>query len=102
MSIEAFDVVVIGAGMAGASVAARLAADRRVLVIERESHPGYHATGRSAALFSETYGNAPVRALSRASRAFFFAPPRGFTEYPLAHMRGSLHIARADQHAFYE
>jgi D-arginine dehydrogenase len=102
MSAETFDVVVIGAGMAGATVAARLAVDRRVVMLERESQPGYHSTGRSAALFSETYGNAPVRALSRASRDFLFAPPPGFTEYPLARMRGSLHIARADQDAAYE
>lgn len=94
---ESFDVIFIGAGMAGASAAARLAPHARVLVLERESHPGYHSTGRSAALFSETYGNAPVRALSRASRDFLFNPPPGFTDYPLAKMRGSLHIAREDQ-----
>ncbi len=92
-----FDILILGAGMAGASAAARLAPHARVLVVERESHPGYHSTGRSAALFSETYGNAPVRALSRASRTFLFSPPDGFADYPLAHMRGSLYIARADQ-----
>jgi D-arginine dehydrogenase len=102
MAADEFDIVIIGAGMAGASVAARLAPNARVLVIERESQPGYHSTGRSAALFSETYGNAPVRALSRASRSFLFTPPDGFTEYPLVHMRGSLHIARADQRELYE
>jgi D-arginine dehydrogenase len=92
-----FDVLVIGAGIAGATAAALLAPDRRVALLERESQPGYHSTGRSAALFSETYGNAIVRALSRASRAFLFAPPDGFTEYPLVRRRGTLHIARKDQ-----
>jgi flavin-dependent dehydrogenase len=47
---EIFDVIVVGAGMAGAAAAAQLAADRRVALLERESQPGYHSTGRSAAL----------------------------------------------------
>ena len=63
-----FDVAIIGAGMAGASLAYELAPHMRVLMLERESQPGYHTTGRSAALFSEVYGNDVVRALSRASR----------------------------------
>ena len=70
-----FDVAVIGGGIAGASVAAHLVPNASVAVIERESQAGYHATGRSAALFSEIYGNAPVRALSRASRTFLESPP---------------------------
>ncbi len=97
MTSQSCDVLIVGAGIAGASVAAHLAQSRRVILLERESQPGYHATGRSAALFSEIYGNAPVRALTRASRAFLFSPPDGFSEYPLATPRGSLHVARADQ-----
>ena len=62
----AYDVAIVGA-----SAAYFLAPHARVVVLERETQPGYHSTGRSAALFSETYGNAAVRALSRASRAFF-------------------------------
>lgn len=58
------DVVVIGAGMAGAGAAAELAATRRVVLLERESMPGYHTTGRSAALYAESYGNETVRALT--------------------------------------
>jgi D-arginine dehydrogenase len=97
MEHKDFDVVVIGAGMAGASAAAEIARNRRVVLLERESQPGYHSTGRSAALFSETYGNAIVRALSRASREFLYTPPAGFVEHPLVRTRGSLHIARKDQ-----
>lgn len=48
-----FDVAIIGAGIAGASAAAHIAETRSVMLIERESHAGYHTTGRSAALFSE-------------------------------------------------
>ena len=63
MTDASFDIVVIGAGIAGASVAAELARTHRVAVLEREEFPGYHSTGRSAALFSEIYGNGVVRAL---------------------------------------
>ncbi len=97
MSTTDLDVIIIGAGIAGASVASQLACGARVAVLEQESQPGYHTTGRSAAIFSEVYGNAQIRALSRASRAFFFDPPEGFCEVPLVGKRGSLFIARADQ-----
>ena len=66
-----FDLVIVGAGIAGASLAWRLAARRRVLLLEREPQPGMHATGRSAAMFMESYGPPQVRALTRASRAFY-------------------------------
>jgi D-arginine dehydrogenase len=67
------DFLVIGAGIAGASVAHFLAPHGRVVVLERESQPGYHSTGRSAAMFMESYGTGQVRALTRASRAFLMA-----------------------------
>lgn len=77
--IPEFDFVVVGAGMAGASIAAHLAQTSSVCLIEMEDQPGYHSTGRSAAMFSENYGNALIRALTRASGDFFYAPPEGFT-----------------------
>jgi D-arginine dehydrogenase len=93
MKTEAFDFVVIGAGMAGLSMAAQLSRHARVAVVERESQPGYHATGRSAALYSALYGNATVRALTRASRAFYFEPAAGFAPHPLVAPRGTLYFA---------
>ncbi len=93
MSAISFDIIVIGAGIAGASAAAELARTHRVVMLERESMPGYHSTGRSAALFSEIYGNEVVRELSRASRPFFFAPPTDFPAQSLVKKRGALHIA---------
>jgi len=87
------DFLVIGAGMAGASAAFALAEHGSVIVLEQEEQPGFHATGRSAALFSETYGNATVRSLSRASRPFLADPPDGFCQAPLLRPRGALFIA---------
>jgi D-arginine dehydrogenase len=91
------DFLVIGAGMAGASVAYHLAEQGRVLVLEQEPQPGYHSTGRSAALYSETYGNAAIRALTTGSGPFYRNPPDGFAEYPLIQPRGVYWIAREDQ-----
>jgi D-arginine dehydrogenase len=91
------DVIVIGAGIAGASVAAHLAETRRVVLLEREDRAGYHSTGRSAALFTEIYGNTVIRALTRASRKFLFDPPAGFAEGPLTRPRGCLYIASGSQ-----
>lgn len=94
---EGCDFLVIGAGMAGASAAAQLAPHGRVILLEAEDQPGYHTTGRSAALFSEMYGNALIRGLTRASRDFLFAPPEGFAAAPLVRPRATLYVARADQ-----
>jgi len=91
------DIIIVGAGIAGASLAARIGAAASVVLVEAESQPGYHSTGRSAAFFAETYGGPAVQPLSTASRDFFLSPPGGFTDVPLTHDRGALHIAtRAD------
>lgn len=94
---DAADVIVIGAGIAGASIAYFIAPHARVLILEREAHAGVHATGRSAALFSETYGSAQVRALTRASRPFFERPPADFARHALLAPRGSLMVGSAPQ-----
>jgi D-arginine dehydrogenase len=91
------DVAVVGGGMAGASAAFEIVARHRVVLLEREAFCSYHSTGRSAASFTENYGNAEIRRLARASRAFFERPPPGFAEVPLVAPRGIMTIARADQ-----
>jgi D-arginine dehydrogenase len=97
MSLIETDVIVIGAGMAGASVAYFLAPHARVLMLEREAYPGMHSTGRSAALFSETYGSAQVRALTRAARPFLAQPPAGFAQHPILAPRGAMIVGSAAQ-----
>ena len=85
--MKGYDVAIVGAGMAGASLAAAIGSRARVLLIEGEDVPGYHATGRSAAFWSETYGGPGVQPLTTASGPFLRAG--GFLD-PL----GALHIGR--------
>jgi D-arginine dehydrogenase len=97
MNAERCDAIIIGAGMAGATAAANLAATHRVVLLEAEETAGYHATGRSAAIWIRNYGGPDIRIFTAASKAFFENPPPGFTETPLAAPRPVLQLAPADQ-----
>jgi D-arginine dehydrogenase len=97
MDTHDIDAVVIGAGIAGATVASHLARDRRVVLIEAEEAAGYHTTGRSAAMWILNYGPPDVRVLTGLSRGFFEHPPPGFADSPLLHQRSSLVLASEDQ-----
>lgn len=96
MSSE-FDVAVIGGGIAGISAAAEISCGASVVVLERESQPGYHASGRSAAILAQNYGTPPMQALTALAEPFLAAPPPGFCEAPLLSPRGMMRIARPDQ-----
>ncbi len=91
------DFVVVGAGVAGLSVAYELTAHGRVIVLERENTPAYHTTGRSAALYAGAYGDDPVSRLIQASRPFFESPPKEIAPHSLLAPRGALYLARSDQ-----
>ncbi len=91
------DFLVIGAGIAGVSVAAHLAEHATVTILEMEDRPAYHTTGRSAATFEPNYGPKPILALTRASAAFYQTPPSGFAEGALISPRGSLVLEPEDQ-----
>ena len=97
MQITATDAIIIGAGMAGATVAAQLASTHRVVLLEAEDSAGFHATGRSAAIWIRNYGAADVRILTAASKNFLENPPDSFTDAPLAHPRPVLHLAPPEQ-----
>ena len=85
-------IAIVGAGMAGASLAWSLGRDADIVLIEAEAHPGYHTTGRSAAFWVPSYGGPAVLPLTAASRAFFMDPPEGFAR-PLLMPRAALHLA---------
>ena len=88
-----YDYLVIGAGISGTAAAYELAAFGTVALIEAESMPGYHSTGRSAALFTPNYGGETVRLINKISQAFFLNPPPGFCDRPLLTPRGMLTVA---------
>ena len=94
---ETVDVLIIGGGIAGISLAARLAGRASVAVVEAEEHLGTHATGRSAALLVEAYGPPAIRRLTGMSRPFFQNPPDGFSDAPLSAPRGALTYTGPDQ-----
>ena len=94
---QKYDVVIIGGGMAGVSLAAELAPRRSVVLLEQEDAFARHATGRSAAMLYVTYGNATVRSLTRASCDFFVNPAPDFSGAPLVNPRACLHVADQSQ-----
>lgn len=92
-----YDVAIVGAGIAGASIASELATDCSVLLLEAEDHPGYHSTGRSAAFWTETYGGPQIQPLTSASRQFLEYPDSEFSEQGFLKPRGAINIATSDQ-----
>ena len=99
MVTQDFDIIVVGAGMAGSTAAAHLAPHKRVALVEAEDAPGYHTTGRSAAIWMLNYGPPDVRVLTGLSRGFLQAPPAGFAEHPLVSHRAVIFLAPEHQRA---
>ena len=87
MTQTLYDFAIIGAGMAGASLAAELGPFAKVLVLEAEEAPGYHSTGRSAAFWEECYGGPGVVPLTLASGRYL-------REHGFLSQRGALYIGR--------
>lgn len=91
------DVIIVGAGIAGASIASEISDDCSVLILEAEYQPGYHSTGRSAAFWTESYGGSMVQPLTTASHAFLKTPPVGISESSLLLQRGAINIGRTEE-----
>lgn len=90
------DVLIVGGGIAGASLGAEIAPHRSTVIVEAEAQCGFHATGRSAAFWLESYGGPVVAQLSTASRPFLDSPPAEFSGHGFLRTRGDLHITRGD------
>ena len=88
-----FDIVIIGAGIAGVGLAAALGVGPRVAILEQEARPGYHSTGRSAAIYIRNYGNDVIRALNAASAPLFEQGDASLFPHPLLTPRGVLNVA---------
>jgi D-arginine dehydrogenase len=95
--MQTCDVLIVGGGIAGASAAYEIAPFARVILLEREGQPGYHTTGRSAAVFAPAYGNRVIRALTAASHAFYREQAGGLADHPVLAARGALFVGRQDQ-----
>ena len=85
------DLIIIGGGIAGVSLAARIADHRRVILLEGEDQFAYHSTGRSAAMFIRNYGPPVIRVLNRMSESFL-RDHEGFSVSPLLSPRGQMTI----------
>jgi D-arginine dehydrogenase len=94
-AVHSADYLIIGAGAAGLSLARELSEYARVIVLEREESPGYHATSRSAAIFVDSYGDGVIQRLSAASRPLLETPPFAVDQALLSRQRGVLYLARA-------
>jgi len=91
-----FDVIIVGGGIAGASLGAEIAGRRRTLIVEAEDQCGYHSTGRSAAFYLESYGGPEVAKLTLPSGPFLDSPPADFSDHGFLRVRGDLHITPGD------
>jgi D-arginine dehydrogenase len=91
-SRDRFEVIIVGCGIAGASLAYSLASRgvTDVLILEREEQPGYHSTGRSAGVLVEIDPVPSILALKLLAAPFFRQPPPGFTAQPLLEPSGIL------------
>ncbi len=89
--------LIVGAGVAGAGLAYQLAGQADMILLDMEEQAGYHTTGRSAAFYAETYGGPKLQPLTTASKDFFLAPPKGFTDVPLLTKLGAIHVYQENQ-----
>ncbi|MEQ7872465.1 FAD-binding oxidoreductase [Sphingomonas sp. ASV193] len=101
-SADLHDVLIVGGGIAGASLGARLAGERSVAIIEAEAQCGRHSTGRSVAFWQASLGgDTPERRLSLLSKPFFDSRWPG-SDVPLLRPRGAVHLTGPSGESFEE
>lgn len=88
------DLLIVGAGIAGASLAAAVGGRRSAVIVEAEDMPGRHSTGRSAAFYDESYGGPGVQPLTTASGPMLRSPDAAMGGVSFLRPRGGLVIAR--------
>ena len=93
-----FDIVIIGSGIAGVSVAAELSKEASVCILEKENITSYHSTGRSFAFYLESYGNEIIRKLTSSSKDFFLQNSNLDNGSSVLKPRGVIHLAHKKQH----
>ena len=96
-SKKKFDIIVLGSGIAGISIASELSEYLNVCVLEKERLISYHSTGRSLAFYLESYGNEVIRQLTSASKDFFYNRIDTTSKNTLIKKRGVIHIANKFQ-----
>ena len=98
MKKNIFDIIILGSGIAGISIAAELSKESSVCILEKEKITSYHSTGRSFAFYLESYGNETIRKLTSASKDFLKKNSNLDNENSVLKTRGMLHIATEKQH----
>ena len=93
-----FDIVIIGSGIAGVSVAAELSKEASVCILEKENITSYHSTGRSFAFYLESYGNEIIRKLTSSSKDFFLQNSNLDNGNSVLKPRGVIYLAHKKQH----
>jgi D-arginine dehydrogenase len=103
-TMDTADIVIVGGGIAGASLAYFLAREgiTNVTLLEREATPGYHSSGRSAAISREWNADPIIQTLKTHSHEFFHNIPEDFSEVPILDPVGVLDIAMPKDMAFIE
>lgn len=92
------DVVVVGAGLAGLSVAAHLAPHRRVLVLDAADQPGSEATSHNAGMVRRLGEDPWERCLAVRTAAWMADPPDDWRDLVVSTRTGAVLALASDKH----
>lgn len=96
--MKAYDFIIVGAGFAGAASAYHLT--RRgvsnILILEQESIPGFHSSGRNAAMMRQCVPDPDLARLTRTGAEFLRNLPSDWSEPVQFKQHGSLLLGSGD------